>query len=160
MTSSSLVKRVIGALIGGVIGLTMVLYALEQSSLRGFAAGQTGAVSRPPLSVYVTLFIGLVAVSLSAYWAFQQWTAYVREHSGVLHLPVWFLVPLLVLPGGALVYSIATHSSYLESLDQVPAEPNLGYVAFQVVMAALTIISGVLLAARWSTDPKRQLPRA
>lgn len=160
MTSSSLVKRVIGALMVGVIGLTMLLYALEQSSLVAFAARQTGDDSRPAMSVYVTLFIGLAAVSLSAYWALLQWSAYVRLHPDVKHLPVWFLIVLIVAPGAGLIYSVATHATYIRSLDQVPLEPNLGFVAFQVVMAALVIIALVLLAVRWAPGYKRPQSRA
>lgn len=155
MTSSSLVKRAIGAIVVGVIGLTMLLYALEQSSLHAYAAAQTGDASRPGMSVYLTLFIGLVAVSLSACWILQQWASYVRQHPDVKHVPVWFLIALIVLPGGGLIYSFATHASYIRGLDQVPMEPNLGFVAFQVIMATLVIIALVLLAARWTSGYKR-----
>lgn len=159
MTSSGLVKRVIGALVVGVIGLTMMLYALEQSSLLAFAANQTGEVSRPAMSVYLTLFGGLVAVSLSACWIVQQWSTYVRQHPDVKHLPAWFLMTLIVLPGAGLIYSVATHASYIRGLDEVPLEPNLGLVAFQVVMAALVIMALVLLAVRWSPGYKRPQSR-
>lgn len=155
MTSSSLVKRVIAALAVGIVGLTMLLYALEQSSLHAFAASQTGDTSRPAASVYLTLFIGLATVSLSACWVLQQWSTYVRLHPDVKQLPVWFLIALIVLPGGGLIYSVATHASYIRSLDQVPTEPNLGFVAFQVIMAALVIIALVLLAVRWAPGYKR-----
>lgn len=159
MTSSSLVKRALGALVVGVTGLTMLLYGLEQSSLHAFAAHDTGTAARPPVGVYVTLFLGLVAVSLSACWILQQWSAYVRQHPDVKHLPAWFLIALIVLPGGGLVYSVATHASYIRSLDQVPLEPNLGFVAFQVIMAALVIIALVLLVVRWSPGYHRPQPR-
>lgn len=159
MTSSSLVKRVLGALVVGVTGLTMLLYGLEQSSLHAFAAHGTGAAARPPMGVYITLFLGLVAVSLSACWVLQQWSAYVRQHSDVKHLPAWFLITLIVLPGGGLIYSVATHAGYIRSLDQVPMEPNLGFVAFQVIMAALVIIALVLLVVRWSPGYRRPQPR-
>ena len=155
MTSSSLVKRVIGALAVGIIGLTMLLYALEQTSLHAFASSQTGDASRPALGVYLTLFIGLIAVSLSACWALQQWSAYVRQHRDVKHLPVWFLIALIVLPGVGLIYSVATHAGYIRGLDQVPVEPNLGLVAFQVIMVALVLIALVLLVVRWSPGYKR-----
>lgn len=155
MTSSSMVKRALGALVLGVAGLTMLLYALEQSSLRAFAASQTGISSRPSAGVYLTLFLGLVAVSLSTCWIVQQWSAYVRQHPEVKHLPAWFLIVLIVVPGGGLIYSIASHAAYIRSLDQVPAEPNLGFVAFQVIMAALVIIALVLLVVRWSPGYKR-----
>ena len=158
MTSSSLVKRVIGATVVGVIGLTMLLYALEATSLLAFAARAEGGSDRPPLSIYVTLFVGLVVLSLSAFWILKQWSEYVREHPDVKHLPVWFLVVLIVLPGSGLIYSVATHSAYIQSLAQVPAEPNLGYVAFQVIMAALVIIAIILLAVRWAPGYKRVPP--
>lgn len=160
MTASNLVKRIAGAFVVGVIGLTMLLYALEQSSLHAFAASQTGDTSRPSSSVYVTLFLGLVAVALSACWILQQWSAYVRQHADVKHLPVWFLIVLIVLPGSGLIYSVANHASYIRSLTEVPVEPNLGYVAFQVVMATLVLIAVVLLAVRWSPGYKRVPPPA
>lgn len=160
MTSSGLVKRVIAAVVVGVTGLTMLLYALEQTSLHAFAAHDAGSQSRPPVGVYLTLFMGLVAVSVSACWILQQWSAYVRQHPDVKHLPGWFLLSLIVLPGVGLVYSMATHASYIRGLDQLPLEPNLGFIAFQVVMAALMITALVLLTVRWSPGYYRAQPRS
>lgn len=158
MSASSLVKRTMVALALGMLGLTMLLWALEATSLNRFDAANTGADAGTPLSIYLTMFVGLALLNLCVFWALQQWSAYARAHPDVKHLPVWFLVILIVGPLGGLVYSIATHASYIRSLDVVPTEPNLGFVAFQVLMATLVILSLVLLAARWTPGYKRVVP--
>lgn len=153
-SASSLVKRVMLAIVLGIIGLTMLIYALERTSLVNFAASHDGAEAQTPLRVFMTMFVGLAVVSLCAFWALDQWASYLRAHPDVKQLPVWFLVVLIVLPGGALITSVATHAGYIRSLDAVPTDPNAGFVAFQVVMAALVIVALVLLAARWAPGYK------
>lgn len=158
---SSLVRRVIVAIVLGVIGLTMLIYALERTSLINFEAAHSGTEPETPVTVFVTMFVGLAVVNLCAFWALDQWGAYLRAHPDVKQLPVWALVLLIVLPGAALVTSVATHAGYIRSLDTIPSQPNAGFIAFQVVMAALVILALVLLAARWAPGykPVRPSPR-
>ncbi|WP_062134957.1 hypothetical protein [Demequina aestuarii] len=160
MRSPSLVRRVTIAIVLGVIGLTMLIYALERTSLVNFAATHDGTEAVIPVRVYLTMFVGLAMVNLCAFWALDHWGAYLRAHPDVTQLPVWFLVLLIILPGGALVTSVATHAGYIRSLDAVPVDPNAGFIAFQVIMAALVIIALVLLGARWAPGykPPREAP--
>ncbi|MFW2513647.1 hypothetical protein ACNI3K_07695 [Demequina sp. SO4-13] len=156
-SASSLVRRVMAALVLGIVGLTMLVWALERTSLVNFAAMHDGAEAETPIRVYVTMFIGLAVVNLCTFWAVSQWSAYLRAHPDAPQLPVWFLLVLVVLPGAALITSVATHAGYIRSLDAVPVDPNMGFVAFQVMMAALVIIALVLLGARWA--PGYKAPR-
>ncbi|MFN3866770.1 MAG: hypothetical protein ACK4MD_08675 [Demequina sp.] len=151
---SSLVRRVMLALALGLVGLTMLLYALERTSLVNFAAMREGTAAQPPMRIFVTMFVGLAVVNLCTFWAVNQWASYLRSHPEVKQLPVWSLVVLIVLPGGALLTSVATHAGYIRSLDTVPVDPNPGFVAFQVIMAALVIIALVLLGVRWAPGYK------
>ncbi|MFW7414050.1 hypothetical protein [Demequina sp. SO4-18] len=161
-SASSLLRRVLTALVMGIVGLTMLVWALERTSLVNFAALHDGAEAQIPMRVYVTMFIGLAIVNLCTFWAVSQWSAYLRAHPDAPQLPVWFLLVLIVLPGGALITSVATHAGYIRSLDAVPVDPNMGFIAFQVMMAALVIIALVLLGVRWSPgykQPRNAQPR-
>ena len=133
----------------------MVVWALERTSLISFAAALDGRDATTPARIYVTMFVGLALVNVSTFFAVRQWSGYLRQHPDASQLPVWFLVILIVLPGGALITSVATHAGYIRSLDQVPMDPNPGFVGFQVVMAALLLIALVLLGVRWAPGYKR-----
>ncbi|GIG53282.1 hypothetical protein [Demequina activiva] len=158
-TTRSLLRRVGGALAAGVVGLTMVVWALERTSLINFAMVIEGADVSTPMRVYVTMFVGLALVNLSTFYAVRQWSDYLREHPGTAQLPVWFLVILIVLPGAALITSVATHAGYIRGLDSVPMDPNPGFVGFQVIMSALIIVALVLLGVRWAPGYKRPQAR-
>ena len=157
-TTNGLLRRVGVAFALGLTGLTMVIWALERTSLINFAAVLDGADAGTPMRVYVTMFVGLALVNLCTFYAVREWSAYLREHPDSAQLPVWFLVILIVLPGAALVISVATHAGYIRGLDQVPMDPNMGFVGFQVVMAALLLVALVLLGVRWAPGYKRVRP--
>lgn len=159
ISTTSLLRRVGGALAVGLTGLTMVVWALERTSLINFAEVLDGANVATPMRVYVTMFVGLALVNLSTFYAVRQWSDYLREHPDTAQLPVWFLVLLIVVPGAALVTSVATHAGYIRGLDQVPMDPNPGFIGFQVVMAALIIIALVLLGVRWAPGYKHPQAR-
>lgn len=146
------------ALALGMLGLSMLFYALEATSLNRFAAANNEVEAGTPARIYISMFVGLALLNLCVFWSIQQWSAYARAHPDVKHLPVWFLMFLIVAPVGGLVYSIASHASYVRSLDVVPVDPNLGFVAFQVLMATFVLLSLVLLAARWAPGYKRTAP--
>ena len=113
-----------------------------------------GAEAETPMRVFVTRFVGLSLVNLCPVWAVREWSNYLRVHPHTPQLPVWFLVVLIILPGAALITSVATHAGYIRSLDAVPVDPNMGFVAFQALMAAMVIIALVLLGARWAPGYK------
>ena len=160
MTSTSTMLRRVGiAFLAGLTGLTMLVYALERTSLVNFAATLEGAEAQTPVRVYVTMFVGLALLNLSTFYALGQWAAYLREHPDASQMPVWALLALIVLPGAALVTSVATHAGYIRGLDEVPLDPNMGFVGFQVVLGAMVIIALVLLAARWSPGFRQPRPQ-
>ena len=147
-----LVRRVGIDAVVGIIGLTMLLWALERTSLVGFAEG---AGANPPFRVFLTMFVGLAAVNLCTFDALKRWSQYLRDHPETRQVPVWFLLVLLLSAGGSLIFAMATHAGYLRGLDTVSTTPSMGYVGFQVVMAMFVIISLVLLASRWAPGYKR-----
>ncbi|WP_084040427.1 hypothetical protein [Demequina sp. NBRC 110053] len=155
LTPKSLARRAAALVIVGIVGLTMLFYALERASLVMFT---DGAGARPPLRIYLTLFVGLAIVNLCVFYGFTMWARYARTHPETRHLPVWFLLAVLVIGGGALVTSMATHAGYLRSLDAMPAAPNMGYVGFQVIAAAFVLVPLVLLCARFAPGYKRPVP--
>ncbi|WP_297084570.1 hypothetical protein [uncultured Demequina sp.] len=148
-----LMRRMGVTLAIGLTGLTMLMYALERTSLIVFAEGSG---TNPPVRIYLTLFAGFVIVNLCTFFALSQWARYLRFHPETKQLPLWFLVALLLLSGAALLTAMANHAGYLRSLDAVSVDPNGGYIAFQVVFGALLIVSLVLLAVRWSPGYKNR----
>jgi len=147
-----LMRRMGVALAIGIAGLTMLMYALERTSLIVFA---NGAGTSPPARIYVTLFAGFVIVNLCTFFALSQWSRYLQFHPETKQLPIWFLMVLVLLSGAALLAAMANHAGYLRSLDTVSVDPNGGYIAFQVVFAALLIISLLLLAVRFAPGYKK-----
>lgn len=141
-----------------VLGLSMAFYSLERLSLINLATSLGQDDGRSPLSVQLSLFIGLALVNLSAFWALIQWARYVRQHPGTRQAPPWLFVGIFVAAGAAMLWALATHSAWLRLQETVPAEVHWGYIAFQVVAASLLLTSVVLVAVRWSPGYK-DVPR-
>ncbi|MFV0634786.1 hypothetical protein [Demequina sp.] len=154
--TKTIFRQVMGMLLVGLVGLTMLFYGLERTSLVMFAEGPG---VKPPMRVYVTLFVGLAIVNLCIFFALRQWSLYLRTNRDARQLPVWALLGLILCGGAALVAAIATHAGYVRTLETVPLEPNMGYVGFQVITSALVIIPLVLLGARWAPG-YRMVPAA
>jgi len=138
------------------VGLGMLFYSFERLSLvelaRTLDQGEGGA----PGTVQASLFFGLVLFNFAALFALVRWANYLREFPRTPQAPVWFLVALLVIGGGAMVWALATHTGWLRTLDEVPLTVSWGYIMFQVVAAMLVLMALVLLGARWSPGYKRQ----
>jgi len=148
---SRLLWSVGGLLAAGVIGLSMLFWALERTVLVSYAAG---ADANPPLRIYVLLFVGLSISSIAGFFALLRWSRYLRDHPGTPQAPVWLLVIVGGLAVAALVTASATHAAYIRSLSVVPVDPNQGYIAFQASMGAVIGICLVLLGARWAPGYK------
>ncbi len=144
------------SLVGGVIGLTMAFYSLERLSLINLATTLGEDDGKPPLTVELALFGGLALLNLSLFYAVQRWAKYLREKPRTPQAPVWLLIAGFVLPGATMIWALATHSGWLHLQEKVPTTVHWGYILFQVVAAALLLISLVLLAARWSPGYKRR----
>lgn len=151
MSLSRLLWTLGGLLAVGMIGMSMMFWALERTVLLTFA---DGAGSEPPFRIYMILFIGLSAMSLSGFYALLHWSRYLRENPETTQAPVWLLAIVGALAVAALVTAVATHAAYIRSLDVVPVDPNQGYVAFQVVMGTLIGVALVLTGARWAPGYK------
>ena len=146
-----------GAAFGvAAVGLSMMFYSFERLSLVQLAHTLDQGDGRAPGTVQASLFFGLALLSLSASFALFQWANYLREHPRTPQAPVWFLVALLLVGGGGIVWALATHAGWLRTLDEVPLSVHWGYIAFQVVAAMLALIPLVLLGARWSPGYKHQ----
>lgn len=147
---AGLLWRVGGALALAVLGLSMLFWALERSSLVGFEATAAGVDMRPPTHIYVLLFAGLVLLNLSTFYALSKWSRFVRDNPETKQAPVWLLLGIIVIAGALLVTGIAVHSGWVRSQDVVPTEVDQGFIAYEVSFAALILVPLVLLAARWS----------
>lgn len=154
---SSFLVRMGFLVVGAVVGLSMMFYAFERLSLVQLAHTLGQGDGRPPGTVQASLFVGLSLLNLSALFALNRWAKFVREFPKTRQAPVWFLVALLLVGGGAMVWALATHSGWLRTLDEVPLSVHWGYIGFQVVAAMLVLIPLVLLGARWSPGYKGQV---
>lgn len=153
---SGFLWRMGGSLVAGMIGLFMLFWALELTSLAALHGSQTGADPHPPATTYLLMFAGLVVVNLATFYALVRWSRYLREHPKTKQLPVAALVGVLILAGSAVVIGIAIHSTWVHAQATIPAAPTQGFIAYEVVFATVVIATLVLLAVRWSPGYKRR----
>lgn len=146
----ALLTKMFSALAAAIVGEAMLFWALERSALVSLEGSTMGHDGRAPFSIYVTLFVGLLLVNFSVFFALTQWARYLREHPGTPQLPVWFLFSIAGVAGAALITGIANHSAYIQSLDTVPMDVSQGFIAYQVVTGTLVLVPLVLLAVRWA----------
>lgn len=147
-------RRMAGALVVGVLGLCMAFYSLERLSLINLATSLQQDDGKPPASVTFSLFAGLALLNLALFYAVSRWAKYLRTHPRTAQAPAWLLIGTFMVAGAAMVWALATHAGWLRLQDSVPLSVDWGYIAFQVVAAALVLVSLVLLAARWSPGYK------
>lgn len=150
----SFLIRVGGALAVTVLGLSMAFYSLERLSLINVATTLGQDDGRSPMSVQLSLFVGLALVNISAFWALIQWSRFLRAHPDTKQAPAWLFVGIFVLAGAAMVWALATHAAWLRLQETVPQDVHWGYISFQVVAATLLLVSVVLVAVRWSPGYK------
>jgi hypothetical protein len=139
-----------GCLTAGSAALAMVLWGLERSALVEAAAGVGGEPASIPTRAYVLVFVGLMLLGLAVYCALTTWGGFLKANPDTAQLPVWLLLAIIVVAGGAGLLGLATHSSYIRSLDAVPAAVNQGYIAYQVLMSVAVLGSMVLMGVRWA----------
>ncbi|MEX0913649.1 MAG: hypothetical protein WDZ57_01730 [Demequina sp.] len=139
-----------GALIAAIAGQAMLFWALERSNLVALEGAHLGHAGRAPFGIYILLFLGLLVVNFSGYFALTQWARYLRAHPDARQLPVWFLFTLAVVAGAALLTGIANHSAYVQSLQPVPMDVSQGFIAYQIATGTPVLAAVVLLGARWS----------
>lgn len=153
---SGFLWRMAGALVVGMIGLCMLIWALELTSIASLKAAQEGTSSDPATGTFLLMFAGLVVINLATFYALTQWSRYLREHPHTKQLPVALLVGVLILAGGAIVYGIATHSDWLRAQDPIPTTIRQGFIAYEVIFSTVVVATLVLLAVRWSPGYKRR----
>ncbi len=151
-----------GCLAMGVTGLTMVLWGLERSELVDAAVRLRGESETIPGHIYVLVFVGLVLVSLAVYCAVTTWGGVLKENPDTRQIPVWILVAVMAVAGGAGLVGLAQHSSYIRSLDVVPMAVNQGYIAYQVVTLSVLLTALVIMGVRWAPGyrPRALGPRS
>ena len=89
------------------------------------------------------LFLGLVIVNLATFYALTHWSRYLREHPKTKQFPVAILVGVLVFAGAAIVFGVATHSTWMGEQDAATLAPRQGFVAYVVVFAAVVIATQI-----------------
>lgn len=137
--------RMGGAVAVGFLGLTLVFWQLEHASLMAFAGE-----GRPGPGVYALLFAGLVLTGGAVLFGFTRWADFLRHHPDMAQLPPWLAITVIVVAGAFFVTGTAVHAGWMRQQDPIPMTISQGYVAYQVVFAALALVPLVLLAARWS----------
>lgn len=157
---SAFMWKMAGALVVALIGMAMLFWALESTSLIALADGGDAETARAPFSVYVMLFLGLIFISVSVFYAAARWSSFLGEHPETKQLPVWLALAIGVVAGGALLVAIATHAAWLRDQDPVPMKVNDGLILFQVMMSALLLLTLVLVGVRWAPGYKRQVGEA
>jgi hypothetical protein len=140
--------RMFGALIAGMIGIAMVFWALERTTL--VAAGSLEGNERAPWTVYVTLFAGLIAVSFAVLFVVSRWSRFLRDNPETKQIPVWLAIAIIVLAGAGLVAGIAIHASWLQDQDPVPDAVSDGFIMYEVLMSTLVLVPLVLVGVRWA----------
>jgi len=153
---SGFLWRMAGALVAGMVGLSMLFWALELTSLAAYGASKDGTDAHPPATTYLLMFLGLVLVNLATFYALTHWSRYLREHPSTTQLPVAVLVGVLILTGAAVVLGVSIHSSWMHSQPTTPIVVNQGFIAYEVVFATALVATLVLLAVRWSPGYKRR----
>ncbi len=83
-----------------------------------------------------------------------------KANPGTRQLPVWILIVVIVVAGGAGLFGFATHWAYIGSLDDAPVAVNQGYIAYQVVTSVAVLGSMVLMGVRWAPGYRPRVPRA
>ncbi|WP_430867148.1 hypothetical protein [Demequina aurantiaca] len=153
---SAFMWKMAGALVAGLIGLGMLFWALESTSLIALADGGNAETSRAPFSVYVVLFLGLLLVIFALLFAVVRWSRFLGESPETGQLPLWLAFTIVAVAGAALVVGTATHAAWLQEQDPVPMVVNEGFVLFQVLMTALVLIPLVLVGVRWAPGYQRR----
>jgi hypothetical protein len=150
--------KMAAALVGGVAGLVMLFWALERTTLVALAADVYGTASEPPFITYVMMFLGLILINFAVFYGLTEWSNYLRRNPDTQQLPVWVLFSVSAVSGAALLTGIANHSAFVQSQEEVPMEISQGFIAYQVVTAALVLAPLVLLGVRWSPGYRPRLP--
>ncbi len=142
--------RMGGAVAAGVLGLCLIFWQLEHASQYAFAG-----LGRPDPAVYALLFAGLLLTGWAVMYGFTRWARYLRDHPHTRTLPPWLAIGIIVFAGACFVTGTAVHAGWMREQDPIPMSVSQGYIAYQVVFAALALVPLVLLAARWSPGYRR-----
>jgi hypothetical protein len=156
------VTKLGGCLGAGIVGLTMVMWGLERVALVDAAVRLKGESIAMPGHVYVLVFVGLVLVSLAVAVAVTTWGGVLKENPDTRQVPVWALMVVMAVAGGAGLTGLAVHSSYVRSLEEVPTVVSQGYIAYQVLAVSILLVALVLMGVRWAPGyrPRVLGPRA
>ncbi|WP_061964339.1 hypothetical protein [Demequina aurantiaca] len=157
---STFMWKMAGALVAGLIGMGMLFWALEKTSLTALADGGNAETARAPFSVYLVLFAGLLLINFSLFYAVVRWSRFLREHPETSQMPLWLAIIIVVVAASALIAGIAIHAAWLNDQDPVPTTVNEGLILYEVVMGALVLIPLVLVGVRWAPGYKRQVSEA
>ena len=139
-----------GCLAAGLAALTMLLWGLERAALVAAAVRAEGESASIPTHAYALVFSGLVLLGAAVYCALTTWGGFLKANPETAQLPVWLLLAIIVVAGGAGLLGFAVHWGYIRSLAVVPMTVDQGYIAYQVMTAAAALASVVILGVRWA----------
>lgn len=157
---SAFMWKMAGALVSAMIGLGMLFWALEKTSLFALAGGGNADTARAPVAVYLALFAGLLLVTFSVFYAVVRWSRFLGENPETKQLPPWLGITVGAVAGGSLLAAIATHAAWLNDQEPVPMAVNEGFVLFEVAMGALLLVPMVLVGVRWAPGYQPQFSQA
>jgi hypothetical protein len=151
--------RLGGCVAVGLVALAMLFWGLERTALVDAAVRLDGADEAIPTRVYVLIFAGLILLSVAVFLSLTVWGGFLKANPETRQVPVWILVVVMVVCGGAGLVGFAQHAAYVRSLDTVPMDVDQGYIAFQVVTAAAVLVSLVVVGVRWAPGYRPVLMR-
>lgn len=154
---TNFLARMFGALVVLTVGLLMMFFALERLALIRMAHTAGQGNGQYPVAVQVALFVGLLAVNFSLFYALTKWADFLRDNQDTPQAPVWVLIGVLVVAGALMVLAMAMHAGYVRGLDLVPNHVAWAYIVFQVCAADFALVALVLIAVRWSPGYRRRL---
>jgi hypothetical protein len=153
---SGFLWKMAGSLVALMVGLAMLFWALELTSLAALQGSADGGDGKPETGVYLLMFAGLVILNLATFSALMRWSRYLRENPSTKQLPVAVLVAVLLFAGAALIAGVAIHSDWLGEQPEVPTTVQQGFIFYQMIFATIAVATLVLLAVRWSPGYKRR----
>lgn len=142
-------------LLSGSAGLAVIFWSLESANLREMRATRAGEEADAPFSVYLVLLAGLTLLNVGVFFALSVWSRVLRANPETRQVPVWVLVAVIVVAGGAGLADFAIHAGEMRTASVLPDEPLAGYVAFQTAAATIVIAALVIMGVRWAPGHKR-----
>jgi hypothetical protein len=153
-----LVVRIGWSIAAGLLGLFLVAWGVERTTLLEAVAERTGTEADVPGTVLLTLMAGTLFLPIGVFSALTVLSAYLRSHPSARQVPAWMLITLLGVAGGIGLVVFATHTNRISSAAEVSLDVNPGFIVGEVAIAAVIVSALVALGVRWT--PRHRPARA